>query len=346
MKNQIKRSKSYVGMDEINAMKEKISRLSNYDYVNEGLTPTMTVKSRKAAVPTVNALEGSGAYPTESVNFKAIFILCLPFFPIFLYATWHFSASFVLWSYFLLITLYYICCVAWLITEIAIRPPWYIPSKPGTALTQDQLPAYWQGICHDPLYDLQLPFDEVEFASFSRSTLTLRGWFIPALQSSSSTLPAKVGIVFVHGGGRDRRAFLRHAPLFHHQGYDVLLFDLSEHGLSDGTCRGFSYGLREKEDVKAAVRWMKDEKNSEIIVVVGTSVGGSATILAAAEDKTIDAVIAENPVACTEEFTLFHLKRMVGAYAPKLANSLIMRGFSAIVGFFFFVENRRIVWKV
>jgi cephalosporin-C deacetylase-like acetyl esterase len=34
------------------------------------------------------------------------------------------------------------------------------------------------------------------------------------------------------------------------------------------------------------------------VVVLGTSVGGSSVIMAAAEDPTIDGVIAENPVAC------------------------------------------------
>lgn len=34
------------------------------------------------------------------------------------------------------------------------------------------------------------------------------------------------------------------------------------------------------------------------VVVLGTSVGGSSAIMAAAADPTIDGVIAENPVAC------------------------------------------------
>ena len=40
----------------------------------------------------------------------------------------------------------------------------------------------------------------------------------------------KICVVCVHGGGRDRRAFLRHIPLFVKRGIPVLLFDFREHG--------------------------------------------------------------------------------------------------------------------
>ncbi len=67
---------------------------------------------------------------------------------------------------------------------------------------------------------------------------------------------------------------------------------------SGGSGRGFSYGIREKIDVVAAVNFMKIEKGFAKVVVIGTSVGGSSAIMAAAQDPNIDAVIAENPVAC------------------------------------------------
>jgi hypothetical protein len=122
--------------------------------------------------------------------------------------------------------------------------------------------------------------------------LVLRGWLVPAAPNAARATRG-LGMVCVHGGGRDRRAWLRHVPMFHNRGYDVLLFDFSEHGVryhamhlvscrvcgfsqmmscrvvcrvscgvcrSDGTKRGFSFGIREKDDVMAAVRFMKEQK--------------------------------------------------------------------------------------
>lgn len=150
--------------------------------------------------------------------------------------------------------------------------------------------------------DLNLDFEDVSFETTYGATL--RGWFVAA---PPNVVRHNIGICFIHGGGRDRRAWLRHVPLFHTQGYDSLLFDLSEHGTSDGRRRGFSYGIRELHDVISAVRFMKQVKGLKRVVVVGTSVGGSSAIMAAAVDSNIDAVIAENAVASPGNRALFPL---------------------------------------
>jgi hypothetical protein len=83
---------------------------------------------------------------------------------------------------------------------------------------------------HDPLTDLGLTFETVEFeAADSRK---LRGWWIPPVADASKT--DGVAMVCVHGSGRDRRGWLRHAEEFTAAGYAVLLFDCRGHGISDG----------------------------------------------------------------------------------------------------------------
>lgn len=82
--------------------------------------------------------------------------------------------------------------------------------------------------------------------------MTLRGWWVPGLDPNSD-----LAVVFCHGGGRDRRAWLRHTPIFQKAGMPCLLFDLREHGISDGEMRGFHYGIREQYDVLAAVKYAK-----------------------------------------------------------------------------------------
>jgi pimeloyl-ACP methyl ester carboxylesterase len=135
------------------------------------------------------------------------------------------------------------------------RPPNDRPSRvfpPSQFLTPP--PSYWQGYCNDPKQDFGIDFDDVEFPS---GTYTLRGWWVPAQDNPT---PPKVAVVCVHGGGRDRRAFLRHTKFFHAMGWPTLLFDFREHGTSDGRGRGFTYGVQEQHDVSAAVRWVKESK--------------------------------------------------------------------------------------
>lgn len=71
-------------------------------------------------------------------------------------------------------------------------------------------------------------------------------------------------------------------------------------GLSDGSGRGVSYGVREHEDVLAAVKYVRDTLHQSHIVVAGTSQGGASALLATAKDPSIAACIAENPFSSVE----------------------------------------------
>lgn len=137
----------------------------------------------------------------------------------------------------------------------------------------------------------------------------------PALsQSAPPVAKRRVGLVLVHGGGRDRRAWLRHSYFLHEAGYGCLLFDLREHGLSSGKMRGFSYGLQERYDVVAAANFMRCQLHYDTVVVIGTSVGGSAAIMAGAIDKSIAGVIAENPFTTCGALLEYQLKTYLGTY--------------------------------
>ncbi len=107
----------------------------------------------------------------------------------------------------------------------------------------------------DPLQDFQLPFEEIEFRN--ADGMTLRGWWVPGLDPNPDLAVVRVVAcvrwqgggpltrptlqVFCHGGGRDRRAWLRHVPIFHRAGLPCLLFDLREHGAGAG--RGWGRAL-------------------------------------------------------------------------------------------------------
>ncbi|MCA9511072.1 MAG: alpha/beta hydrolase [Myxococcales bacterium] len=171
--------------------------------------------------------------------------------------------------------------------EQALYPEWYVHSTPEEGLVDASDRAEWWGTgLHDPRIDYGIPFEDVEFAGPGGSTL--RGWWVPGRPL------ARIGVVTVHGAGGDRRDFLRHLPLLRGAGYPVLMFDCREHGTSDGAARGVSFGVREHEDVSAAVRHAKEVRGLERVVVIGTSQGAASALLAAASDPAIDGVVAIN----------------------------------------------------
>jgi fermentation-respiration switch protein FrsA (DUF1100 family) len=160
------------------------------------------------------------------------------------------------------------------------------------------------GKVNDPLVDFGFPYRNVSFESARPNVDAqpiLRGWYIP-LAAYSVKRDIKIGIVSVHGGGRDRREFLSHAGYWIKNGYEALLYDSSEHGLSDGTGQGLGFGYREQFDCAGAVRFAKSHLGWDKVVVTGTSVGGTAALLATAREPLADAVIAENPFYDYEPF--------------------------------------------
>ena len=173
--------------------------------------------------------------PPGLVPGRLMVALLVPFAPVYLYALYHLFDGLVLALYLLLLLGYLGLVGAYVAAEISISPPWYIHSSPAKGLTTHSLPDYWQGIVSDPETEFGYTYEDIEFTN--NDGMTLRGWFVPGLGERR-----ELGVVFCHGGGRDRRAWLRHVPIFHTQGIPCLLFDLREHGISDGDHRGFTYG--------------------------------------------------------------------------------------------------------
>jgi pimeloyl-ACP methyl ester carboxylesterase len=157
---------------------------------------------------------------------------------------------------------------------------------------------------NNPKIDFGLEYRNVSFES-ARTDVDvqpiLRGWHVP-LTSTSVKHNLKIGIVSVHGGGRDRREFLSHLAYWNKNGFEALLYDSSDHGLSDGTGIGLGFGYREQFDCAGAVRFAKTQLGWDRVIVTGTSVGATAALLATSMEPLADAVIAENPFYDYEPF--------------------------------------------
>jgi len=225
----------------------------------------------------------------------------------------------ILLGYIVSFLLWYVTLVAYFATEVAMKPPWY-----RTGLSLKAQPSYWKHCVHNPLEDLQLEFEDVEFQGAEGRTL--RGWFVPVPEYVEDKSREKIMIVCVHGAGRDRRAFLRHSQIFAEAGYPILMFDLSEHGLSDGQGRGFSFGRREKLDVLSSVRYLRKARGAERVVVVGTSTGASSAILAEGlYPGSIDAIIAENPFTRPADLFRLHLNETLKNYLSQNQHHIMRR---------------------
>lgn len=239
-----------------------------------------------------------------------------------------FMPSKVLFMYLALISVWYLTCLLLFATEVAMRPPWYKKGLPTKAL-----PPYWSGYVRDPKVNLAHDFQNVEFMSSSGSKL--RGWFVP----TKCDIPSRSRhmIVFVHGVGRDRRAFLRHSECFLLKGYSCLLFDLSEHGLSESLSspvpRGTLFGAREQYDVIAAAQFLKTVKGATSVAVVGTSCGASSAILAAAlEPEMAVCVVAENPFTRADTLLVHHLGVLSKNYLSQNSHQTVRRAIFWLAG--------------
>lgn len=138
--------------------------------------------------------------------------------------------------------------------------------------------------------------DRVGFPDWREATftsadgLTLRGWFLPPPESVETPAPV---VVFLHGLAADRTQHLREAKLFHDQGYAALVFDMRNHGHSDGDRT--SMGLFEADDAVAAVSYAAEqpEVDPDRIALYGHSMGGATAILATARLPQVKALIVE-----------------------------------------------------
>ncbi len=88
------------------------------------------------------------------------------------------------------------------------------------------------------------------------------------------------------------------------KGSAVLLFDLQAHGESEG--ENITFGYREANSVKGALKYLHKILPEEKIAVIGVSLGGAASLLGDSPIKA-DAVILEGVYATVEEAILNRL---------------------------------------
>jgi alpha/beta superfamily hydrolase len=130
-----------------------------------------------------------------------------------------------------------------------------------------------------------LPFEVEEVTFTGGDGIKLAGWYIPP--SNGAT------IILLHGYSSNRTSMLWHATNLVEAGYGVLMYDERGSGESEGEYR--SYGWQDAPDVGVAIEYLteRSEADSNLIGILGCSIGGQIALQGAAYYPEIKAVWAD-----------------------------------------------------
>jgi len=132
-------------------------------------------------------------------------------------------------------------------------------------------------------------FDYEDVNLKTKDGIGIRGWYIPSQNEAA--------VILLHSIASNRLGTKDLAIMFASHGYGVLMIDLRTHGESEGDI--LTYGGDEFQDVSAGVDFLqaRPEVAPDKIGSMGLSLGASTSILSAARDERLAAVVADAPGA-------------------------------------------------
>lgn len=212
--------------------------------------------------------------------------------------------------------------IAWYFTSQALYPGW---QTKDLSVCPDHRIEGWGEACGNLRDQTRLKFEDVLLPT--PRGYSVPAWYLSALENRG-VLPASPGAgayrcpspgrcaaFFVHGGGADRREGYRFAPYFLGRGFDFYMPDLVCHGEAACMRRGLSFGVREHLDALSVYNVLKDGGRYDVIIPIGTSVGGISILMALPEMIGVSAVVVENPMYSVRRFVL-ETKRAPAFFPP------------------------------
>ena len=152
------------------------------------------------------------------------------------------------------------------------------------------------------------------FSVDSESGSTIAGWYVP-------NLDAQATVVLLHPIRSNRKSMLGRARLFHEAGFAIVMVDLQAHGESPG--EHITIGHLESHDVTATIEWARNKNQDHKIGVVGCSLGGAATLLAA--PIKIDALVLESVYPNVKDAVYNRVGMRLGVAKHLIAPALLMQ---------------------
>ena len=140
--------------------------------------------------------------------------------------------------------------------------------------------------------------------------------------------PSQPWVILVHGirSCKANHEVLIPAAWLHQAGFNVVLFDVRDHGNSTVEDGLVSAGQREYRDLLAVWQWLQDEKgaSAERIGAVGISMGAGATTIAFEQEPGLQAVFLESPFSSMG--TIIHEELEFAGFPPFLKDAAIFAG--------------------
>jgi pimeloyl-ACP methyl ester carboxylesterase len=155
-----------------------------------------------------------------------------------------------------------------------------------------------------PLSECGAEFENIVLKT--RDNISLSAWYVPAAGKIETT------VIITHGIGANKGNALGWVGTAWAAGANVLVYDSRGHGDSGGW--SVSLGYREIEDVRAAVRYLKEKKpeSAKHIICWSFSAGTAAVVRAAAQMPEIDIVIIDSPITSFADMVRDYAKNTPG----------------------------------
>jgi uncharacterized protein len=151
----------------------------------------------------------------------------------------------------------------------------------------------------------------VEFKS--NSGATVHGWWCP-------TATSRGAVVLLPGIRANRLSMVDRARFLRRAGYSVLLIDFQATGETKGD--HITFGWKESRDALAAVNFVHGVAQSDDVAIIGSSLGGVATLLATPPLK-VDALVLEAVYPTIEIATRNRMENYLGAFGRMLTPLLL-----------------------
>ena len=151
-------------------------------------------------------------------------------------------------------------------------------------------------------------YDEVEYEQWQRKEFTISSPFGYEIACAYFPLEgAQKTVVISHGITWSRYGSIKYMPSFRMRGFNILIYDLRNHGLSGG--KTTTFGLYEKFDLQILVDWAFQQLNETGIVgTLGESLGAGITLQHAAIDDRIRFAIADCPYSDLTDLLKYRFK--------------------------------------